>query len=183
MQKLFVFLFPAFFCSVGFAGEAKTSAFSEPHKDSQGTQRCCLPTVNDCLADCGAKAGCSNKCLQKYCIRFKLSCFEKPKEEKTLLPLPPSKYVFIKNLKVGVEDGEVKKLQIFLNREGILVSSSGNGGVGNETEYFGEKTKKALIKFQEKYSEEILVPLHLTKGTGIFGQATRDFINSKWGVE
>ncbi len=103
---------------------------------------------------------------------------DKPKEEKTLPPLPSSKYVFTKNLKIGIENEEVKKLQIFLNQEGILVSSSGNGGVGNETEYFGEKTKKALIRFQEKYSEEILIPLNLTKGTGIFGKATRDFINS-----
>lgn len=32
--------------------------------------------------------------------------------------------------------------------------------------YFGKKTKEAVIRFQEKYSDDILKPIHLTKGTG-----------------
>jgi len=44
------------------------------------------------------------------------------------------------------------------------------------TGYFGPITKRALIKFQEKYQKEILSPIHLKKGTGFFGPLTRNFL-------
>jgi hypothetical protein len=52
------------------------------------------------------------------------------------------------------------------------------GSPGKETTYFGLKTKGALIKFQEANFEAILKPQNFKKGTGIFGAATRKFVNN-----
>lgn len=89
-----------------------------------------------------------------------------------------SSYVFTRNLTLGSTGTDVKNLQQFLNVQGFNVAKSGNGSPGHETAYFGQATKAALIKFQEYYAEDILVPNGLTKGTGFFGASTRGKINS-----
>jgi peptidoglycan hydrolase-like protein with peptidoglycan-binding domain len=85
---------------------------------------------------------------------------------------------FSKNFNLGSRDTDVKKLQQYLNSHGFPVSSSGFGSRGQETTYFGEKTKAALVKFQEAYADFILKPYGLTKGTGFFGVKTREYINA-----
>lgn len=87
-------------------------------------------------------------------------------------------YKFTKDLWYQMKDVEVKILQRFLNLKGFIVSDSGAGAVGQETDYFGPKTKQALIKFQEAYKSNILTPIGLNFGTGFFGPQTRNFINS-----
>jgi hypothetical protein len=82
------------------------------------------------------------------------------------------------NMSFGKKGADVKALQIYLNDKGFAVSSSGAGSPGNETNFFGPKTKAALTKFQEAYAGDILAPLGLKKGTGIFGAKTRAYINS-----
>jgi hypothetical protein len=81
---------------------------------------------------------------------------------------PPYQFSFTKILKLGSVGDEVKQLQIFLNTHGFPISKSGNGSLSKETTYFGEKTKQALIKFQESNVKDILTPQGLTRGTGIF---------------
>jgi ABC-type transport system substrate-binding protein len=43
--------------------------------------------------------------------------------------------------------------------------------------YFGPKTKEAVIRFQEKYADEVLTPHNLSEGTGKIGPSTREKLN------
>ena len=86
--------------------------------------------------------------------------------------------LFTKTLKFGSKDPEVKKLQIFLNTHGFIIASRGAGSVGKETATFGTATKLALIKFQNAHAKEILAPSKLKSGNGIWGPATRAYVNS-----
>lgn len=81
---------------------------------------------------------------------------------------------FARSLVMGMRGEDVRALQIILNVDpGTRVAVSGAGSPGNETDYFGSATRRALIKFQEKYRAEILTPISLTAGTGFFGEKTR----------
>ena len=75
-------------------------------------------------------------------------------------------------------DPEIKLLQEYLNAHGFILAKTGPGSPGNETQKFGTLTKTALIKFQDKYASEILFPIGLKKGTGIFGKASREAMNT-----
>lgn len=97
----------------------------------------------------------------------------------TLIALPfcfvSASNSFSRTLKFGMEGGDVRDLQILLNTDSeTRVAESGAGSPGNETDYFGPATKRAVIKFQEKYKNEILSPVGLTQGTGFFGEKTRE---------
>ncbi len=93
-------------------------------------------------------------------------------------PAPTPSFAFTTVLKKGNTNSEVKELQKFLNKNGFIVAQKGPGSAGNETNYFGPATAAAVKKFQEKYREEILDPLKLKQGTGMFGEATRTKANS-----
>ena len=72
---------------------------------------------------------------------------------------------------------DVLELQKYLNAQGFLLAQNGIGSPGEETNYFGPLTYKALIEFQETHSIDILAPVGLKKGTGYFGSSTRAFVN------
>lgn len=88
--------------------------------------------------------------------------------------------VFTRNLGLGSVGEDVKLLQIYLNNHNFMVSSIGLGSSGNETTFYGEKTKAAVKLYQEYYKDEILIPLGLQEGTGFFGTTTRNYLNSKY---
>lgn len=76
-------------------------------------------------------------------------------------------------LKMGDYGDEVMVLQQILNLDlDTRVSETGPGSLGNETRYFGLATKKAVIKFQEKYRNDVLLPAGLSIGTGYVGNLT-----------
>lgn len=58
-------------------------------------------------------------------------------------------YTHVSTLRLGVNSSQVLSLQQALNGAGFIVSSSGAGSVGNETTYFGMRTKNAVIAFQK----------------------------------
>lgn len=84
----------------------------------------------------------------------------------------PSSYQFTKTLWYGQKNQDVRYLQVFLKSHGAEIYPE-----GLVTSYFGALTKKAVIRFQEKYTEDILSPWRLTKGTGIVGETTRAKMN------
>ncbi len=86
--------------------------------------------------------------------------------------------VLRKVLSFGSSDSQVQYLQSFLNNAGFAVAEAGSGSTGNETNYFGSATKKALMAFQEQYRDMILTPLGLVKPTGFLGASTLKLINS-----
>ena len=89
-----------------------------------------------------------------------------------------NKFIFTRNLKIGMIDEDVKELQKFLNNHGYVLISTGLGSPGNETNFFGILTYQALIRFQEANFETVLKPLNLIKGTGKFYEYTRKLVNS-----
>jgi len=94
----------------------------------------------------------------------------------------PNTFSFKDTLKQGMADIAVKYLQIILNQyPDTQVAQTGVGSSGKETNYFGLKTKQAVIKFQEKYKDTILEPLGLINGTGIVGKTTKAKLNQLLG--
>ena len=88
-------------------------------------------------------------------------------------------FMWTKNIKIGSEGEEVLKLQQFLNSfPDTVVALSGVGSLGNESTSYGLRTAKAVVKFQEKYAADTLVPVGLTKGSGFVGTLTRAKLNA-----
>lgn len=75
---------------------------------------------------------------------------------------PRPKYVFTRNLKVGDNSEEAKKMQLLLISEGLLPIDCATG-------YFGGRTLAGVRAFQNKYADEILKPLGLDAPTNSWG--------------
>jgi len=87
-------------------------------------------------------------------------------------------FKFKKVLTFKMTGKDIKYLQMILNLdEDTKLKDKGNGSLGEETEYFGYFTEQAVIRFQQKYKEEILKPIKKDKGTGIVGQMTIKKLN------
>ena len=81
---------------------------------------------------------------------------------------------FEQNLYFGMRNNpQVRCLQAFLKSQGPDIYPE-----GLVTGNFLDLTKAAVIRFQEKYKEQILAPLGLEKGTGFVGPMTRKKINA-----
>jgi len=82
---------------------------------------------------------------------------------------PAIKYLFKRNLSLGMTGADVKELQKYLNANGYTVAKTGAGSPGNEITKFGSLTQKALIKFQKSKN--------IKPAAGYFGTVTRGIVN------
>lgn len=124
----------------------------------------------------GGSVGISDRGLVGPRTRAKLNelAAVTPKQPTAPIVTPtPAAYVFTRNLTTGSRGEDVRQLQKFLNAKGFTITTLGDGSPGKETDFFGNLTKAALVRFQDAYASEILVPAGLIKGTGYFGPATR----------
>ncbi len=81
-----------------------------------------------------------------------------------------SGFVFTKDLKMGDSNADVMRLQKVLNMSAdTQVAATGAGSPGNESSYFGAKTKAAVMKYQTKKG----VP-----STGYVGPLSRGKLNA-----
>jgi hypothetical protein len=99
----------------------------------------------------------------------------------TTISLQPT-FRFTKNLWFGQKSEDVKRLQEFLNQDPeTRLALFGFGSLDKETNFFGALTRFSVIRFQEKYYQEVLAPLKLKKGTGFFGEYSRIKANKMMG--
>ena len=80
-------------------------------------------------------------------------------------------FQFKSNLQTGSRGNEVAELQKCLAKDPKVYPE------GEITSFFGQETKEAVIRFQEKYAQEILEPQGLRKGNGIIKGGTREKLN------
>jgi hypothetical protein len=76
-------------------------------------------------------------------------------------------YTTLQDLEFGISHPDVKALQEFLNSNGYIINdvTGEPGSIGAESDYFGQKTKQALIKFQQDKG--------ISPAKGYFGPQTR----------
>lgn len=85
-----------------------------------------------------------------------------------------------RDLDLGSQGDDVLLLQKFLNtNQYTQIATYGPGSPGQETNYFGQLTKSAVIRLQEMYRSTILNPIGLHSGTGFVGSQTRAVINGQ----
>jgi peptidoglycan hydrolase-like protein with peptidoglycan-binding domain len=109
-------------------------------------------------------------------LSAQLDKLEVQQSETPAIPVMPTTstatwcYNFTKNLNNGFKDAEVTALQEALIKENLFFIKT--------TGYFGDITKQAVIKFQEKYTKDILTPYGLVNGTGVVGPSTIKKLNN-----
>jgi hypothetical protein len=114
---------------------------------------------------------------KSYNFSLKIS-FKQPQRIPTTPVMPVSTSTFScskfeRNLRYGMRGSDVKCLQ-----EVLKIKEPEIYPEGLVTGYFGPLTLRAVIKFQEKYKDEILAPWGLEKGTGFVGKTTRAKLNA-----
>ncbi len=89
--------------------------------------------------------------------------------------MPP--FIFLRDLREGDTGADVLELQRFLNTDAATKITGPTALAGSETGYFGQATKNAVIRFQNKYADEVLRPAGLIQGTGFVGLWSRLKLN------
>lgn len=85
---------------------------------------------------------------------------------------------FLIDMREGSRISDVRRLQQFLKDQGTDIYPE-----GRITGFFGPLTHRAVVRFQEKYQDDILSPINSVKGTGIVGVYTRKKINTMIGAQ
>jgi lysophospholipase L1-like esterase len=79
-------------------------------------------------------------------------------------PVPVVGLSFTRSLTTGSTGIDVHTLQIFLNTHGFVIALTGPGSLGQETNYFGPATKRALAAYQAAHG--------ISPAVGYFGPIT-----------
>ncbi len=112
---------------------------------------------------------------EPYDSKAALSLFETAgytKENGVLVSIPTASGAkFQSELKKGSTGEEVRLLQECLSRYPDVYPEA------QVTGQFGSLTEKAVVKFQEKYAQDILIPAGLKRGTGMVGPSSRTKLN------
>lgn len=101
---------------------------------------------------------------------FKEEGFKKNDDNEIRKKTEEQDFQFQQRLEQGMENQSVKELQKCLVEEVDYKQE-------NVTGYFGDKSKQAVIEFQEKYKKDVLQPHDLQAGTGAVGETTRKKLN------
>jgi len=87
---------------------------------------------------------------------------------------------FLRNLRLGDSGSDVKVLQKRLNSNNqTIIALSGAGSPGNETDFFGLLTQKAVEKFQNLHKDKIFATAGIRSATGFVGPATRRVLEAQ----
>lgn len=89
---------------------------------------------------------------------------------------PVDDQLISKKLVSGVEDPQVRDLQRLLNDIGYQLSATGPGSSGEETDFFGAKTRAAVKEFQCE-NDIVCSGGRYTTGYGLVDQETRRELN------
>ena len=101
-----------------------------------------------------------------------LNLLQDPGQSDPVIPVRSSCGQLTQAMKMGMKSDNVRCLQEFLKNQGTEIYPE-----GLVTGYFGNLTKLAVIRFQEKYASEVLVPFGISNGTGYVGSKTLQKIN------
>jgi hypothetical protein len=91
------------------------------------------------------------------------------KKNSTFFSLP---LTLPRSLERGMRGEDVRLLQQVLNALGFTINQTGAGAPGQETDFFGQLTYDAVLRFQTAYADQILAPLGLAAPTGFVGPST-----------
>ncbi|MBU2545115.1 peptidoglycan-binding protein [Patescibacteria group bacterium] len=108
-------------------------------------------------------------------LMAQLGIMQNPDQSTPVIPLVPVRLScenINQTMNVGSKSDSVRCLQEFLKNQGVGIYPE-----GLVTSYFGNLTKSAVIRFQEKYAPEILAPFGISRGTGYVGSKTLEKIN------
>lgn len=93
-----------------------------------------------------------------------------PESLLSLLGVTGAETPMVRDLSLNMTGEDVRSLQKFLNQNGFILATSGAGSTGNETNFFGSLTQKALVRYQQAHN--------ITPASGGWDQATRETMKS-----
>ncbi len=85
---------------------------------------------------------------------------------------------FTRTLTIGSRGEDVLRLQKFLNAQGFVLATTGPGSTGNETDYFGKGTQKAIQAYQCQ-NKIVCDGDPSSTGYGLVGKMTRGYLNKE----
>jgi hypothetical protein len=161
---------PSFSVFAIFGTPAASNTVASNDSGGAGLPWCSGPSApgwNTSLVDGGCSQGASSPIASALPVQVVASSsISTSRSTPALCPY----YHFTGVLRFGSQGADVRALQEFLNCAGFTLADSGPGSPGDETIYFSDRTRDALIKFQQAYRSEVLTPVDSDTGTGIFAQ-------------